>query len=569
MIGNIVEFRVKKKELIIICFIIAVYLLHRLFMYKLGLYMEECRDANAMLMVLNGKVPYRDFHFWVYGPFVFCIYPLIFKIFGVSLGIFRLSFIIAGAFVIPLVYLLSRRLMSPIWAGVSAFLSIILLDVPYYTYNHIFATLAGLLALLFVIKFMEEGLVHYVFFSGIFIGIALLVKPFFMGFGMLFSIGLFMCFLEFQNHPVRKIKYSHIVIFLAGALLVLVSCAIYFIIHGSLYKFLRNIIPLGADRVGSFYVYTGFTFSLRHHLKWLMSLFPIKIFFSPLSLWKEIIVKSYYAQLLYSPVLVPLIIVVLNKYIFYKYNLVSKISVRYLVLFTIFSIFIAGQSLIIFGLMGRSFTMQIPFLLIAYFLSLVNNKKLYAQANFRKHIIVGLSICFIFYLSFLHVIRYPYSKSKKYTVPLNFERAKNIKVTYEEKELYEALNKSLYENTNINEPIAVIGYYPQFAFLFNRENIFGDMEDVFIKFSETQESNKFDTKDLENVKKTEDYLISRLKLRKPKFIISPVSNRKYLTPELIKYINQSYVLEKTFGPADLDIYTTGIVRLYKRREGNR
>lgn len=564
MLQRLSQFKLKKQELIFIGLIMLVYFIQRLFMYKLGIYMEECRDADAHLMVLQGKVPYRDFQFWVYGPFVFLFYPLIFKIFGVSLAVFRFSYVVIGALVIPLIYCLSRRLMPPIWAMAAAFLSIVLIDVPYYTYNHIFATVFGLLALLFIVKFVEEYVNYYLLLSGIFIGMTMLVKPYAMGLGALCSIILFLMVLKFHKNSIRKISWNHLIIILAGSVAALAPCLFYFIAHDSLYDFLTNIIPLGPNRAGSFYVYhSGFSLNLRQHLRYLSAILPYRILFSPKQ-WQGILVQSYYSLLLYFPVICPLAVFLFNKFVLRKYNLISKSDLTYFLLFAIFSIFISAQSLLVFGLLGRSFTMQIPFLLAVYFIFLLNRKKPYAQSRGRRHIIAVLSVCFIFYLSFLHFFRYPYSRNKLYVAPLELKRAKGIRVTVQEKMLYESLNKFFSENTQPNEPIAVMGYYPQIAFLINREDIFADIKDGFIKFFVLSEITQSDLDIQKNSKQLEDTLINRLELAKPKFIISPlIDTRPYLTARLIDYINKNYALEQTLGPADIDIYTSGIVRIYR------
>ena len=561
---NPCKFKIEKKEFFLVVIMLAVYFVQKLFLSKLGIYMEECRDANAHLMVLDGKVPYKDFHFWVYGPFIFCFYPLIFKIFGAGLFVFRLSFIAIGALAVPLVYVIARRLMSKGWAITASFLSIVLIDVPYYTYNHIFATVAGLCALLFIIKFMERNVVRYILFAGIFIGIALLVKPFLMGLGILLSILLFMLFLKFKEGNAFEINFRHFILLLSGASVTIIPFLAYFIIHDAFWQLLANITPLGPDRVGSFYVYPRFLPQLFNHLNYFINMIPYEALFSP-SQWKDVLVMSYYRQLLYLPVMVPLVIFLLNKFVFSEYGLISKTDSRYIVLFTMFSIFISGQSFVVLGLMGRSFTMQVPFLLFVYLLSLINNKKLYDRHKFRRYTVLVLSGFLVFYLSFLHFFRYPYSRSKTYNVELGLERARHIKVTPEEKTLYESLNKFLDDNLSRPEPIAVIGYYPQFAFLLNRENIFGDIEDVCIKFMSMQESGFYGHEDMENINITENKVLDRLEERKPAFLISPViPERKYLTSKILDYINQHYALEKTFGPAYIDIYTLGIVKVYRR-----
>lgn len=567
--NKIIQFLIRKREPILVLFLILIYFIHRFISYKLGLYMEECRDANAHLMILNAKVPYKDFTSWVYGPFAFCVYPLIFKIFGVNLVVFRLSFIIISLLIIPLVYYLARRLMTPIWAGLSAFLSVLLIDVPYYTYNHILASVAGLCALLFFVRFLERHHSYTLFLTGIFIGISLLVKPFFMGFGILFSIFLFMFFLKFKRAVMLSIKLNHITILTLGILSILIPFLVYFIIQGSLYEFLINITPLGANPASSFYVYSGKPFpTLASYWQSARGILPYRIIFSP-SQWKIILVHSYDRLILFSPLVFPLIIVLLNKYIFRKYNLISKDSIVYFILFTLFSIFISIQSLIFLRQMGRSFTMQVPFILVVYFLSLINDRKLYQKVNFFRYMTIILSVGFIFYLTFLHFFRYPYSRYKKYILPLELERAKGIRVTYPEKQFYESMNKFLSENIKANESIAVIGYYPQFSFLCQKRNVFGTEEDVFVKLSylsimAQSESGPINQKKL---KELEDHLIDVLKLEKPKFILEPIIlMREYLTARLNKYIDEMYVLEKTFGPAEIDIYTPGIVKVYSSKE---
>ena len=240
--------------------------------------MEECRDAEAHLMVLKGQLPYTDPMCWFYGPFAFCIYPLIFKIFGVNLVVFRLSYVIIASFVIPCVYYLARRLMPSMWAGLAAFLATLLIGVPYYTYNHILATIAGLLALLFIVRFIEHfDNIRNLFFAGIFVGITLLVKPFFMGFGILFSIILFILFLKFKKAAFIKIKLIHVIMLFFGLLTILTPFLLYFAIHKNLYKFLMHIMPIGLNRASGFYAYSATLTSLREHWELLKTIMPYKI----------------------------------------------------------------------------------------------------------------------------------------------------------------------------------------------------------------------------------------------------------------------------------------------------
>ena len=100
--------------------------------------------------------------------------------------------------------------------------------------------LAGLCALLFIIKFMERDVVRYILFAGIFIGIALLVKPFLMGLGILLSILLFMLFLKFKEGNAFEINFRHFILLLSGASVTIIPFLAYFIIHDAFWQLLAN-----------------------------------------------------------------------------------------------------------------------------------------------------------------------------------------------------------------------------------------------------------------------------------------------------------------------------------------
>lgn len=555
----------RTNELFIAGALFLLYFGQKLFKFSLGIYMEECRDANAYLMALNGMVPYRDFDSWIYyGPFAFCVYPLIFKIFGANLFVLRISYIVIASSVVPLVYFLARRLMTPVWAGTAAFLSFVLIDVPYYTYNHILATIAGLFALLFVIKFMEGNPPFYLFFAGFCSGIAILVKPVTMGAGAFLSIFLVMMFLKFQKNAVCKVNLTHLALILGGALIALAPCIVYFAVHGSLQKYAVNQVPLLLNRSQGLYRYVGSPFSadwLRIHSACIKSILPYKIFVLPFSQWGGIFRGSYYSLLIYSPVIFPAVILLLDKAWFCRHNLILERARIYLLLFAVFSVFVCAQPFLNFANEGRSFTMQVPFILITYFLFLASNKKLYSRAPFCRFIAVVLSVCFIFYLSFLHYLRNPYLFSKRYTVAMDIERAKHIKVTERQKAFYEYLNRFLSERLKPGEPIAVIGYYSNFSFLLNRENIFADKEEcVWLQFKAWNLSKSGNFLERQAARKSEDELISRIGLKRPKIIIIPaIYNRKYVPQRLGRFIKKNYRLVKMFGLVEIDMDSYGMV----------
>lgn len=564
MLNRSLRIKIKNKEFLILLGVIFIYFLHRLTTYKLGLYMEEFRDANAHLMALNNKIPYKDFRLWIYGPFAFCVYPAIFKIFGVSIAVFRLSYIVISSLVIPLVYFLARRLMTPLWAGLSAFLSVLLIDVPYYTYNHILATIAGLFALLYVIKFTEKIRIYNLFFAGIFIGISFLVKPIFMGIAIFSSIFSFLLLVKMKNIFCTKLRLAHILTLVSGILLSLIPFVAYFMATGSLSDFASNVLPIGNDRPGGFYgFYTGVLPPLGEYWNSIMRILSFAAAASH-GEWKTIFTQFHDGITLYAPVIFPLAIIFINKVVFRKYNLISKYAMMIFLLFSIYSILISAQSLFYLQQMGRSFTSQVPFLLFVYFLFLLNNKKIYEKARFLRLAAACLTFSFIFSLSFLHFFRYPYSRHKKYTQSLGLARAKDIKVTLLEKQLYGALNKFLHERTGIDEYIAVMGYFPQFSFLLERKNLFEDIGDVSLKIDSLIRTAGVNLADKAILSKTEGEVIARLESQKPKYLLMPIKfGREVFWGSVEGYINKNYIIEQTFGPAEIDINLEGIVRVYR------
>lgn len=88
----------------------------------------------------------------------------------------------------------------------------------------------------------------------------------------------------------------------------------------------------------------------------------------------------------------------------------------------------------------------------------------------------------LFYISFLHFFRYPYTMSKRYTAPLNLSRARGVLVTPTEKELYESLASYLSLNLGREDKILVTRYLPQLSFLSERKDIFEyDMTDISLR----------------------------------------------------------------------------------------
>ncbi len=218
----------KNKTLLIIFIVGLAYFIQHLMSVHLGMSYEESRDANAFLLATEGQLPYRDFE-WMYGPFSFLLYPFIVKVFGVSLIVLRISYIIFASFVIPLAYFLARRIMPPLWAGVASFLSIVFFDVPYYTYNHVFAVIGGLACLLMICRFIEDdrkGL-SSLFWAGIFASITFLTKPLLSGVTLIGTICLYLLILNGLGPLRKRLKYLLIFILSSSSLIFIYSIYFY------------------------------------------------------------------------------------------------------------------------------------------------------------------------------------------------------------------------------------------------------------------------------------------------------------------------------------------------------
>jgi 4-amino-4-deoxy-L-arabinose transferase-like glycosyltransferase len=553
------KFYQQNKSFLIIFIVMAAYFIQHLISLRFGLHFEETRGANAYLLATRGFLPYRDFE-WGYGPFAFFIYPFLFKIFGVHLLVLRLSYIIFASLVIPLTYFLARRIMPHLWAGVAAFLSVVFFDVPYYTVNHIFAVLGELACLLMICRFYESDKKSSCFlvWAGIFAAIAILTKPLLAGVSLAGCVFLFLLFVESGPLLKRLKNYS---VFLLTSVSLILPYAVYFyfrtrasnipVTHSYFAKdsalFVDLLIRI---RVGEVFL---------RFLRRFMGMFPVNqlLNISSFTELKRVFIFSFDNFIFILPFMAAFII--------FLSFLVSKPKKRgHLLLFAIFSVLIAVESLIITHKLGRAFILQVPFILTAYMLYLIKGR-----FHRRPAITTSLIILFLFYLSFLHFFRYPYSMIKRCTQPLNLARAGGILVSPEEKEMYESLSSYLSDNFTKKDKMAVACYYPQFGFLTKQRNIFEDEEWIFAKLSGlSPQAAKSEKKKLA-LAALEDKIMAKMQREEPKIILAvtddPFSDFGLRSSRVSAYIEKRYSLDRVFGPADVEGLGGGDrwVKLYK------
>lgn len=554
----------KKKDLIIVFIIMAVFFLQHLLSFHLGINFEEARDGNAYYLAMQGYKPYRDFE-WVYGPFSFLIFPFIMKIFGVNLIVLRLSYIIFASLVIPLTYFLSRKIMPRLWSGIAAFLAIIFFDVPYYTFNHIFVVLGELGCLLMIVNGIKTNKIKsYLLGAGFFAAITLLTKPFFSGITLLFSVFLLILIIEVRNQlPVRFI--NAIILFIAPAFLFASLFACFYLGDAVKNFFLESIPLFSPDPVGSLYNVGGvgpLTVITRAYQRF-FGLFAINKIFTSSSfiMFKKAIVDWFDNFIFCLPFLTPLaILIIYNR--FAKTNIeIQKIFKNrgiIILFFIIFSVLISAENLMVSHHGGRAFNIQATFILLCFFFYQLLN----SVSKRRKAFVFSLSVLFTLSLSFLHFVRYPWSRHKKFTEALNLERAQGVLVTPAEKHLYESLSSFLSSNLSKDEKIVILGYNPQFSFLTEQKNVFENEECIFIKLEYLTEVAAKDIGMLSKLKLLEDKIIHKMESEKPKIVLDIVfeGNKSLYNKLTENYIKKKYVLKKTFGPAEIRGEGSGIGR---------
>ena len=123
-----------------------------------------------------------------YGPLAPYFYSLVFNIFGMSMMVVRYTSTILLTAGLAVSFLICRRFMPPWWSAVAALVSFLMLYQPIYSYGNVFPMLGGLFGIYFLLKFNEQGLYRWIFWSGFSIGMALLQKPIPLGGMMWFSL---------------------------------------------------------------------------------------------------------------------------------------------------------------------------------------------------------------------------------------------------------------------------------------------------------------------------------------------------------------------------------------------
>jgi len=210
---------------------------------------DEGQIVYLSRRVAQGAVPYRDFHH-VYGPSLFLLNGLLFRLFGADLLVLRIALVLVKCGTVVLTFLLARRVSSlPIAIGSGVLLTVVWgADWPFFStpYASYFALSSGLAAILLVLT-RRESIGAYLG-AGVCIGVAATFKQTTGAFLFLSAVAYVMSArgaVESQAGSLRSVSAAN-VFFRSGALLSIVGFAAAILIR------IRNLLDaliLGAASV--------------------------------------------------------------------------------------------------------------------------------------------------------------------------------------------------------------------------------------------------------------------------------------------------------------------------------
>lgn len=460
---------------------------------------DEGFFLNSFYRIYLGQMPYIDFN-WIYGPVMLYFFAGLFKIFSVSAITARMGYIILYFAVVILTYFLARKIMPRFFAFTASIMLVGILKVFNVMYPHIGCTLAGLLILIFILKYMEVNSVKsampsngvnkskYLIWAGIFCGFSLTVKMN-IGLAMLVSVCAFFVLGYFMECMVNNKKLElfnrklikEILIYVGAALLV--SVPVYF-------YFLRLLNPDQLQAVFPWYsIYHYFSTPNQHFL-------PTSFTVDAFRLW---FINEPMVPLLIR--ILPLCFVPILFYRLYlkKFDLFEK----NILLLMLFMLSISIESFIYLGKI--QYAQPVIFISFAYLLFII--EKSLKNKPLKYSFLCALSV-------FLIVYAYTYSIIPIVKKNIMFGKYMNLKRYH----LYVPDSNSYYNFMN------VIKYVQDNTCLGDR--IFALPFDSFIYFySERDNATRADSMEYALIYKENDVknIIKDLKKNKPKLIL--ISNR--------------------------------------------
>ena len=190
-----------KKDLAFICLIVAVFaiLVPVFYLHQGLLLIDTGREFYIPVQMLQGQVLYKDIYN-IYGALSYQINAVLFFLFGQKINVLYISGIISSLIIVVTCYLLSREFLNKKLSCLLSFLIMFALVFRTFLYNSVltyafaivYALLAFLLSVLFLIKYLKTDNKSQAYLSCLFAGISIANKyEFSLYIFLLFGVLLF------------------------------------------------------------------------------------------------------------------------------------------------------------------------------------------------------------------------------------------------------------------------------------------------------------------------------------------------------------------------------------------
>lgn len=451
------------------------------------LFYDEGYILYAAKRVLEGQIPYKDFHF-AYTPLSLYITALSFKVLGVSVLSGRILMIIiniAGVYVIYLLLKPSIKNIYLIFLGIISYLSWGIGHIN-FPWPVMLAIPSGLLHSLFLYKFLERKLSRFAFLAGVLAVVTFLIKQ---NFGVVLGVQTFLLLIVFKELRNK----SFVFFYFLGILLSILPYVGYLFYTNSFFNFIDD-----------FYTYT---------------------------IMRVIIEKTLDTPFLYEDSLYG----VFMKLFFYLLPIYLGIIAGVKVIKSNRLFFIFIFLVVLYHIVGIRPTTDYPHLVPLLALSgiLIPFIITFTKRKFEKNMYIMFAIIFIALGFWTSIFKNYYRYEKPLISATSFMNIPlmNIWIWDDKKNVVDALRKELTEKTTQEEGIFVYHYSPFIYFITERENV--SKYDIHPSNERIEQYNKDVIEDLQT--KSTRFVVTLGKL-------SLTDNRP-----LSLYVKKNYILSSKAG----------------------
>ncbi len=253
--GQAVQFRIESASILqsklfawILGFAQLVYLL--LDLYRPLNLNDEGVVVYGAARILNGDVPYRDFWMVGYTPGQFYMLAGLFKVFGASVVVERVWDVLVRFAISLIVYLIARKLSSPIASATAWVLVTVALLPPSFYYGYVIfpALLFSVSSVLLLLKYVSQGGTLRLAGVGVMVGIAALFR-YDIGMYSLVADGITLTLVTFDGLTLQtRAKVLRIIktelCFILGIVTVVAPVFLYFVVAVSISTLWSDLIEV-------------------------------------------------------------------------------------------------------------------------------------------------------------------------------------------------------------------------------------------------------------------------------------------------------------------------------------